>query len=253
LPRHTRYWTLTGVGFNGGSQASGYFNYDDATQTILNWNIQVDPAFGVVPGFVYIPASSTTSVIQPPGGGAPTILFNARMGVPGRVSAVRELRIAPLGALDGGNATVSLGTPALPPNFAAVPGTSREDFRYLETPHCGGSFDFPRGLHRLADAYASTNRQTNIVQVYEFYHSGLRHYFITADLVEKENLDTGQFDGWQRTQQSFKAYGPGSNTGDSINPCAASTALQLVCALMTRTNVSLAPIPTSSRPMQANA
>lgn len=197
-----RCWTLTGVGFSGGSHGSGYLSYDDATQTIVNWNVQVDPAFGLVPGFVYAPGNSTTSVIQPPGGGAPTLRFNATMGVPGRVSAMRELRISSLAALDGTNAWVSLAT-----------FSSREDFRSLsvETP-----------IFRVVTAGALTLMpgppSTTIAQVEEFYHPTLRHYFITAEAAEKQNLDAGVHSGWQRTGESFKAYAEGSNTGGSANP-----------------------------------
>ena len=108
-----RYWTLTDVGLSGFGfpivAVSGYFSYDDATQTIANWNVQVDSAFGVVTGFAYVPGNSTTSITQTPGGGAPTLLFSATIGVPGQVSALRELRIAPRAALDGSWLRVQAG------------------------------------------------------------------------------------------------------------------------------------------------
>ena len=209
-----RYWTLAGLGFSDGSLGSGYFSYDDTTQTISSWNVQVDPAFGVVPGFVYVPANSTTSVIQFPAGAAPTLRFNATMGVPGRVSAARELQITPLAALDGSSSTVLLAT------------SSREDFRSLsvETP----IFRVVRvGSLTLTTVLPSTA----IVQVDEFYHPGLRHYFITANAAEKQSLDTGVVSGWQRTGESFKAYARGSNTSDSISPVCRYYSPARVCAV----------------------
>ena len=49
-----------------------------------------------------------------------------------------------------------------------------------------------------------------IVTVVEFYNAALDHYFITAIPKEISDLDTGVHPGWQRTQQSFKAYDSGS-------------------------------------------
>ena len=67
------------------------------------------------------------------------------------------------------------------------------------------------------------------VQVDEFYHPGLRHYFITADAAEKQNLDTGVHSGWLRTGHSFKAYAAGSNPSDSINPVCRYYSPPLIC------------------------
>src|SRR5690349_23499885 len=44
------------------------------------------------------------------------------------------------------------------------------------------------------------------VHVVEFYHSGLDHYFITAEPIEIEALDAGIFAGWARTGYEFLAY-----------------------------------------------
>jgi hypothetical protein len=48
------------------------------------------------------------------------------------------------------------------------------------------------------------------VPVVEFYNAALDHYFITANPGEMAKLDDGTFKGWQRTQQSFKAFPPES-------------------------------------------
>ena len=81
------------------------------------------------------------------------------------------------------------------------------------------------------------------MQVDEFYHPGLRHYFITAEAAEKQLLDTGVHPGWERTGESFKAYATGSSANGSINP---------VCRYYG--DPERASIPTSTQPTQwANA
>ena len=50
-----------------------------------------------------------------------------------------------------------------------------------------------------------------IVPIVEFYHAGLDHYFITSIPKEIADLDGGVHVGWQRTGESFSAYGVGSS------------------------------------------
>jgi hypothetical protein len=216
----TRYWALTGVGFPGGQHATGYFSYDDATQTISNWNVEVDPFFQGIhfPGFSYVPANSTASVIPPPGAGMPTFLFSATMGVPGPFFGVRELRITPLAALDGNNATVSI-----------VTGGSRDDFPSVipppGVPWTALGWIVVAGSVTLMPGPPTTT----IVQVDEFYHPALRHYFITANAAEKQILDSAVQSGWQRTGQSFKAYARGSNTSGSVSPVCRFYSPEQIC------------------------
>lgn len=47
------------------------------------------------------------------------------------------------------------------------------------------------------------------VEVVEFHHQTLDHYFVTADRAEIEKLDSGEIAGWKRTGQSFDAFSPG--------------------------------------------
>jgi Repeat of unknown function (DUF5648) len=193
-----RFWTLTDVRFNDGTVATGYLSYDDATQTISNWNVRVDSGL-FFPAFSYVPGDSIVNVVQP-SGGAPKLDFSATMGVPGPYFGVRQLQITPVAALDGSNATVSLDTSA-----------SREDFPSLQP---------PRGRSIAAGSLTLTPvpPPVTIVQVDEFYNPVLRHYFISADDAEKQFLDAGAHPGWERTGESFKAYARGSSTGGSINP-----------------------------------
>ena len=49
--------------------------------------------------------------------------------------------------------------------------------------------------------------------VVEFYHAGMDHYFLTQDVGEIRDLDTGVHSGWARTGGSFLAYTPGGPQG----------------------------------------
>ncbi len=53
---------------------------------------------------------------------------------------------------------------------------------------------------------AGTTTASDVVDVIEYYHAGLDHYFITPLPVEIAALDAGQFVGWARTHESFKAW-----------------------------------------------
>lgn len=55
------------------------------------------------------------------------------------------------------------------------------------------------------------------VQVVEFYHPGLDHYFMTADPIEIEAIDAGILDGWARTGYEFLAYSTAS-VGAGLSP-----------------------------------
>jgi len=202
----TRTWTLTDVRIAGavpgsfGASASGYFSYDDATRTISNWNVRVGlPAAVDFPAFTYVPGNSMMYVFDPVGG-PPILGFSAVMGVPGPDFGVRQLQIAPLVALDGRNATVSLDS-----------SESREDFISLGPTQ-------RRAITAGSLTLMPVPPPVVIVQVDEFYNSALRHYFITASAGEKQDLDTGIHPGWMRTGESFKAFATASSAGGSINP-----------------------------------
>ena len=53
---------------------------------------------------------------------------------------------------------------------------------------------------------AGTTTASDVVDVIEYYHAGLDHYFMTPLSVEIAVLDAGRFAGWVRTQESFKAW-----------------------------------------------
>jgi len=55
---------------------------------------------------------------------------------------------------------------------------------------------------------------TAAVNVIEFYHRGLDHYFISTNPLEIASLDSGATKGWARTGRSFKVY-PAPQAGAS--------------------------------------
>jgi hypothetical protein len=59
-------------------------------------------------------------------------------------------------------------------------------------------------------AIPRTGPPPTTVNIVEFYHAGLDHYFITAFPQEISDLDSGVHQGWARTGQTFTAYGIGS-------------------------------------------
>jgi hypothetical protein len=56
-------------------------------------------------------------------------------------------------------------------------------------------------------------------QAIEFYHSGLDHYFITANAAEIADLDTGVHPGWTRTGYQFPVIKAGSTLAGSQPVC----------------------------------
>ena len=110
-----RFWMLDGARFSGefgtSGRATGYFSYDDVTQSVSTWNVRVEAfPFISVPPFTYAPGNSTVSVIHPRGAGAPALVFSAAVEASDKFGwpafDVRELQIGPLTALDGRFASV---------------------------------------------------------------------------------------------------------------------------------------------------
>jgi hypothetical protein len=58
------------------------------------------------------------------------------------------------------------------------------------------------------------------VDVVEFHHAALDHYFMTADPVEAAALDAGALGpAWTRTGHAFKAYAAGTQGGGALDVC----------------------------------
>ena len=74
-------------------------------------------------------------------------------------------------------------------------------------------------LFAAATAVSAAIPATDQVQVVEFYHSGLDHYFVSTDLKEISDLDTGVHPGWVRTGLTFQAIKPGATSAGSAAIC----------------------------------
>jgi hypothetical protein len=214
----TRYWTLNGVQFDDGAVVTGYFSYDDVTGTITNWNLRVSGGPGPFIPWTFVPGNSHE---WPP---APAFAPNLYVYSysPSLIPEFwwRSLYIRPLVPLDGRSTTVAIDVSGDNTHLSVLllPGSSE----FFENDYDGGNVSFRVGQSRkvIAGSLMLTPLPppVTIVQVDEFYHPGLRHYFITADAAEKQLLDTGVRPGWERTGESFKAYATGSRPGGSISP-----------------------------------
>jgi hypothetical protein len=206
-----RFWTLTGVQFEDGAVATGYFSFDDATGTVANWNLRVSGPGPFIP-WTFVPGNSGAEF------SFQTLYVSSYSPslVPG--FWLRSLLIRLFGPLDGSITSVPINVSSDPP-VTLWPSGSNE---FFENEYDGGNFSFRVGQSHKVIAgsllLASLPPPVTIVNVDEFYHSGLRHYFITADVAEKQLLDTGVHPGWERTGESFKAYATGSRPGGSISP-----------------------------------
>jgi hypothetical protein len=202
-----RFWTLSGVQFNDGTVATGYFSYDDATQTLAHWNIHVDRRLVFTyPSFTYLSGNAQPYTQQTPFPVPRLLALSAPLGSPEGDFRGRGLQITPLMPLDGSNANVPLISYALDGADFFV---SRENF---------GDGDDSRLIVTGSLTLMPVPPAATLVQVEEFYNAALQHYSMTASAAEKHDLDTDGHPGWVRTGESFKAYAPGSVTDDSINP-----------------------------------
>ena len=213
VPAETRHWTLTGVQFADGAVATGYFSFDDATGTVANWNLRVSGGPGPFIAWTFVPGNSHPWFPQP---------LYVYSGSPGLVPGFwwRSLVIRPLGPLDGSSATVSIDVSTSFGDVANGVYVSH-DFFENDCVECANPFGrVGQSRKIIAGSLMLTPLPppVTIVQVDEFYHPGLRHYFITADAAEKQLLDTGVYPGWERTGESFMAYATGSGGNGSISP-----------------------------------
>lgn len=196
----TRYWYLQNVAFDDGTTVSGSFAYDDVTQQVGSWSVRVKAGAHFLP-FTYLPGNSVAYTDVGDFSVLPTIVISSSGGAGGAV-AQRQFRITPTTALDGSPTSV-------PVDIATVGQSgSIECFDcWPARPIVAGSIN----LSLLPPPIA-------IIPVIEFYHAGFNHYFMTADTVEINALDTHYFTGWERTGYQFFAYPTGASAGGTINP-----------------------------------
>ena len=186
-----RFWTLAGVQLEDGAVATGYFSFDDATNTFANWNLRVSGGSGPFIPWTFVPGSA--AAIWPG--------LYLQSYAPGLTpNSWRSLVIRPRAALDGSSTTVPINV-----------SESQELFE---------DYSFSTGPSRkvIAGSFVLTPVPVTFVQVEEFYHRGLGHYFITADAAEKQLLVTGVHSGWERTGESFRAYATGSRPEGAVSP-----------------------------------
>ena len=198
----TRFWMLQDVVFADGRVAVGSFGYDDVTNEVSSWNIRVDGAPGILP-FTYVPGDSAPwagLIAEGLPGQHFRYIFYANQASGG---AERELRLSVAAELDGASPTVALLT--------FDPGVGG----YYSAECCS----IPaRGINAGSLVLVPFPPPVGLVDVIEFHHAGFDHYFMSADPVEINALDTGYFTGWARTGYQFKAYATGSSAGPSQNP-----------------------------------
>lgn len=82
----------------------------------------------------------------------------------------------------------------------------------------GNSVQAGHELYRVKLADSDFPRYQT-VDVTEYHHAALDHYFMTADPAEKARLDSGKTAGWKRTGYEFAAYAPGSGMPDTSPVC----------------------------------
>jgi len=198
-----RYWTLDAVKFEDGAVATGHFGYDDATRAVTNWNVRVSGGAGPFIPWTFVPGNSLI-----------TGAFAVYSYMPDLAPNVwwRDLDLTPVAPLDGRSATVLIDVCRDCPRPVPPSAFSRDTFTSY---YYGGP---TRKVVAGSLVLTTLQPPVTMVQVDEFYHPGLRHYFMTADPAEKQLLDTGVHPGWERTGQSFKAYATGSRASGSIAP-----------------------------------
>jgi hypothetical protein len=64
----------------------------------------------------------------------------------------------------------------------------------------------------LARVTMPTGPMPAVARAVEYFHSGLNHYFMTANAAEIDVLDSGRMAGWQRTGMSFNVVDPAADT-----------------------------------------
>mgnify|MGYP001044048107 FL=1 len=195
----TTYWQLQNVTMSDGTTVSGSLAYDDGPNNVTSWWIRVQGGSGLLP-FTYVPANSTASM-----GGSPLHLtaeyVELRSLDGGGGLAPRVLRIMPEWWFDSIPVQATLLIVPYPEiSGEGMGGTGARSI-------VGGQFKNVMLVPPVA-----------LVDAIEFYHAGFDHYFMSADPVEINALDTGYFAGWARTGYSFKVYVTGSSPGTTLLP-----------------------------------
>jgi hypothetical protein len=204
----TRYFMLQDVAFDDGTTAVGSVGVDFEANEITGWNVRVKGGDGLLP-FTYVPGNSSPEYggIGVAGGSRPYMRFT---GIPGgSYMEQRRLMLVATLPLDGSATTV--------PVYQVDPVTGANFSEELWRSWVGGAAK-ERNVVAGSLVLVPFPPPVGLVDVIEFHHGAFDHYFISADPVEINALDTGYFTGWARTGHQFKAYATGSSAGPTMNP-----------------------------------
>jgi len=195
----TTYWQLQNVTMSDGTTVTGSLAYDDGPNSVTSWWIRVQGGSGLLP-FTYVPANSSTimagSLLHTT---ADYVEFRSLEGGNGVVP--RVLRLMPQWYFESTPTPSTMAIITIPEiSGEGMGGTSARSV-------VGGQFKNVMLVPPVA-----------LVDVIEFYHAGFDHYFMSADSIEINALDTGYFTGWARTGYSFSAYVTGSSPGTTLRP-----------------------------------
>ncbi|HEX6138759.1 MAG TPA: hypothetical protein VF059_13985, partial [Casimicrobiaceae bacterium] len=157
-----RFWTLTGVQFEDGAVATGYFSYDDATGTIADWNLRLSGSAGPFIPWTFVPGNSHAEFSFQ----TLYVYSYSPFLVPG--FWWRSLLIRLFGPLDGSSTTVSINVSSDAPITLLPPGSNE----FFENEYDGGNPSFRVGRSRKVIAgslmLSPVPPPVTIVQVDEF-------------------------------------------------------------------------------------
>lgn len=196
----TRYWSISGAQTAAGDSLVGSFGFDDATGQITSWNIRIGSGNGFLP-YTYLPGNSVANY--------------GTLGMP--PEQYRHVFAAPTGSAPGDRYLALVVATPLDGTTASVPLLTLSSNGGYFSSECGGEFGC-RGVASGALTLVPFPPPVGLVDVIEFYHSGLDHYFITGDAAEVHVLDVGTIPGWTRTGYAFQALAVGSSAGPTQNP-----------------------------------
>ena len=195
----TTYWQLQNVTMSDGTTVSGSLAYDDGPNNVTSWWIRVQGGSGLLP-FTYVPANSTAIMA-----GSPLHL----------TAEYVELR-----SLDGGGGLAPRVLRIMPEWwFDSIP--VQPTMLIVPYPEISGEGMGGTGARSIVGGQFKNVMlvpPVALVDAIEFYHAGFDHYFMSADAIEINALDTGYFTGWARTGYSFKVYVTGSSPGTTLRP-----------------------------------
>ena len=201
------HWQLEGVTFDDGTTATGTITYNEATASIVLWNVRTKAGAELLP-FTYLPGDSTAELVSiaPATPGNRYILRSVEGGRPAAPPAAAANRLLILSPAE----RLSSGAGYLPLDFGSALLASGN----VECLDCGTyRIVVAGGLRRVASSPPIAK-----VDAVEFHHAAFDHYFLTADPAEIAALDSGVFAGWARTGEGFKAYAAGSYNDGAVRP-----------------------------------